>query len=291
MSSFAALNEDSDSSMDLDDIESESDIEVVTPRSSPKRKPMNHPFFSDMKFHYWGGPSDNNLFPTEQERENSKYPPPLVLPGPDVSWADFQENVEKTPGTEEYDFEQGKSKRLHKKEEQYKIQRIEKMKHMEFEKKKRLEERKRIESLSIKLGGELYSSTSDIVEQRDEIAKRNKLPFRDSEQPYILLPPKDQAFLWDLIEYHPKASEKKQVIQSFVYGFVGTRNFSGLLVLQNDGTLDSFSQQKPIKAITEIFKKRGLGESTVVQKKKSFQKNNKKFNYKYNNNKKLNRFY
>ena len=112
--------------------------------------------------------------------------------------------------------------------------------------------RKEVIHANIKLAGELYSSTSAVVEQRDEIAKRNKIPFRESNQTYIVLPQKDQDFLWDLIEYHPKAAEKKQVIKSFVYGFVAERNFSGLLVLQHDGKLDSFSQQKPIKAITEI---------------------------------------
>ena len=162
---------------------------------------------------------------------------------------------------------------------------------MEFERKKRLEERKRIESLSIKLAGELYSCIHSVVDQRDEIAKRNKIPFRESNQTYIVLPQKDQDFLWDLIEYHPKAAEKKQVIKSFVYGKVEERKFSGLLVLQHDGKIDSFSQQKAFKRIEEIFIRRGLGEPNIMKKKKSFQKNHNNFNYNYNNNKRSNRFY
>ena len=284
MSLFAEFDEDSDSSMELD--------EDLTPKNSPKPKPINHPFLKDMKLYYWKSPADNNLFPTEKERENSKNPPPLVLPAPGVSWADFDENLEKTPGTEEYEKVQERLKRSKYEEEQEKIKRIERMKHMEFQKKRRLEERKRIESLSINLGGELYSSIHSVVDQRDEIAKRNKIPFRESNQTYIVLPPKDQDFLWDLIEYHPKAAEKKQVIKSFIYGFVAERNFSGLLVLRHDGKIDSFSQQKPFKAITEIFKRRGLVEPTIVHKKKSLQKNHNNFNYNYNNNKRWSkRFY
>ena len=121
-------------------------------------------------------------------------------------------------------------------------------------KRKRIEKEIR-ESKNVKLAGELYSSTNDVVEQRDEIAKRNKIPFRESNQTYIVLPQKDQDFLWDLIEYHPKAAEKKKVIKSFVYGFVAERNFSGLLVLQHDETLDTFSQKKSIKVIKEILEK------------------------------------
>ena len=283
MSLFAEFDEDSDSSMELD--------EDLTPKNSPKPKPINHPFLKDMKLYYWKSPADNNLFPTEKERENSKNPPPLVLPAPGVSWADFDENLEKTPGTEEYEKVQERLKRSKYEEEQEKIKRIERMKHMEFQKKRRLEERKRIESLSINLGGELYSSIHSVVKQRDEIGKRNKVPFEESNQPYIILPPKDQDFLWDLIEYHPKAAEKKQVIQTFVFGSIKARNFSGLLVLQNDGTLDSFSQQKPFKRIEEIFIRRGLGEPNIMKKKKSFQKRNNKFNYNYNNNKIKNKFY
>jgi hypothetical protein len=294
MSSFAALNEDSDSSMDLDDIESESDIEVVTPRNSPKRKPMKHSFFKDMKFHYWQGPKDNHLFPTEDQRNNANNIPPLVLPDPCVSWADFQENIEKTPGTEEFFFNAKRKIILEQEKIKEEQERVQKEIKQEVEKKQREQERKRRESLSISLAGELYSSTSSIVEQRDEIAKRNKNPFMESKQPYILLPPKDQAFFWDLIEYHPNVAEKKRVIQSFVYGYVAKRNFSGLLVLQKDGKLDSFSQQKPIKAIAEILRQRGLGEPVVIQNKKSFQKNNKNYNYNNNNrnyNNKKKRYY
>ena len=314
MSGFALLDYDTDSSVDMDegnceseidltpmnspkrraipfspsrqekgtDIE-DSDFEVVTPRNSPKRRPMVHPTFNDLKFHYWKGPEDNHLFPKEGERNNGKNIPPLVLPDPSVSWFDFQENLEETPGTEEFFYNEERKKRLEKekiKEEKESIQRLMKL---EAEKKKRNQERERLDALSIKLGGELYSSTAAIVEQRDEIAKRNKNPFMDSKKPYILLPQKDQDFFWDLIEYHPKAEEKKNVIKSFVYGYVAKRNFSGLLVLQKDGKLDSFSQQKPIKAIAEIFKQRGLGEPDVVQNKKTFQNNNKNYNYNNNN--------
>ena len=292
MSSFAVLDYESDSSVDMDEEISESDFEIVTPRSSPKRKPMPMPHVSKgMEYYFWLNPEDNVLFPTEKERENSKKPPTMVFPGPGVSWADFQENLEQTPGTEEWALEQERQQKLQKEEEKNRIKRIERMKHMEFERKKRLEENKRIDSLSIKLAGELYSSTSAVVEQRDEIAKRNKIPFRESNQTYIVLPQKDQDFLWDLIEYHPKAAEKKQVIKSFVYGKVEERKFSGLLVLQHDGKIDSFSQQKAFKRIEEIFIRRGLGEPNIMKKKKSFQKNHNNFNYNYNNNKWSNRFY
>ncbi len=343
MSGFAVLDYESDSSIEMDEgtgesetesltpmnspkrraipffpsrmnMDEDSDFEVVTPRNSPKRKPMEHPFFNDLKFHYWKGPEDNHLFPTEGERNNGKNIPPLVLPDPSVSWFEFQENLEETPGTEEFFYNEERKKRLEKekiKEEKESIQRLMKL---EAEKKQREKERKRIESLSISLAGELYSSTAAIVEQRDEIAKRNKNPFMDSKKPYILLPQKDQDFFWDLIEYHPKVEEKKRVIQSFVYGYVAKRNFSGLLVLQKDGKLDSFSQQKPFKTIAEIFRQRGLGEPDVVQNKKNYNynnnnrnnnnrnnnnrnnnnrninnRNNNNKNYNYNNNKK--RFY
>ena len=318
MSGFAVLEYESDSSVDMDEENCESemevtpmnspkrraipcltlgqeimavedtDFEIVTPRNSPKRKPMKHPYFKDLKFHYWKGPEDNNLFPIEGERNNGKNIPPLVLPDPSVSWADFQENIEKTPGTEEFFFNEKRKIILEKEEIKEKEESIQRLMKLEAEKKQREKERKRIESLSIKLSGELYSSTAAIVEQRDEIAKRNKIPFRESNEPYFVLSQKDQDFFWDLIEYHPKAEEKKNVIESFVYGYVAKRNFSGLLVLQKDGKLDSFSQQKPIKAIAEIFRQRGLGEPDVVQNKETFQNNNKNYNnnrnYNYNNN-------
>ena len=325
MSGFAVLDDDynSDSSVDMDEGNCESEIdvtpmnspkrraipllssgqekgmdiegsnfEVVTPRNSPKRRPMKHPTFNDLKFHFWKGPEDNHLFPSEDERNNAKKIPPLVLPGPDVSWADFQENIEKTPGTEEWFLHQARQKRIKEEGEKEERKKIERLMKLESEKKKREQERERLDALSIKLGGELYRSTVAIVEQRDEIAKRNKIPFRESNEPYFILPQKDQDFFWDLIEYHPKAEEKKKVIQSFVYGYVAKRNFSGLLVLQKDGKLDSFSQQKPIKAIAEIFRQRGLEVPDTMQNKKTFQRNynyNNNRNYNYNNNK--TRFY
>ena len=327
MSGFAVLDYDTDSSVEMGEensesemesltpmnspkrraipffpngmnMDEESDFEVVTPRNSPKRKPMEHPFFNDLKFHYWKGPGDNELFPTmtktnfeKLQSNDKKYKnfflkndKPLVLPDPSVSWADFQENIEKTPGTEEFFFNEKRKIILEQEKIKEKEESIQRLMKLEAEKKKREQERKKIESLSISLAGELYSSTAAIVEQRDEIAKRNKNPFMDSKQPYIILPQKDQDFFWDLIEYHPKAEEKKRVIQSFVYGYVAKRNFSGLLVLQNDGSLDSFSQQKPIKAIAEIFRERGLGEPDVVQNKKNYNYNNNRNNNNRNNN-------
>jgi hypothetical protein len=330
MSGFAVLDYESDSSVDMDegnceseidltpmnspkrhsipcltlgqekgmDIEN-SDFEIVTPRNSPKRKPMKHPYFKDLKFHYWKGPEDNNLFPKEQERNNARNIPPLVLPDPSVSWADFQENIEKTPGTEEWFLHQARQKRIKEEGEKEERKRIERLMKLESEKKKREQERKRLESLSIKLAGELYSSTSAIVKERDNICKKNK-PFfyqeNSNRQDYFTLPQKDQDFFWDLIEYHPKAEEKKSIIQAFVYGecvFPKKGKVSGLLVLQKDGSLDTFSQQKPIKAIAEIFRRRGLAEPDTMQNKKTFQKNynynNNNRNYNYNNNK--TRFY
>ena len=324
MSGFAVLDDDynSDSSVDMDEGNCESEIdvtpmnspkrraipllssgqekgmdiegsnfEVVTPRNSPKRRPMKHPTFNDLKFHFWKGPEDNHLFPSEDERNNAKKIPPLVLPGPDVSWSDFQENLEKTPGTEEWFLNEERKKRSEEERVKEEKERIRRLMKLEAEKKKREQERERLDALSIKLGGELYRSTVAIVEQRDEIAKRNKIPFRESNEPYFILPQKDQDFFWDLIEYHPKAEEKKKVIQSFVYGYVAKRNFSGLLVLQKDGKLDSFSQQKPIKAIAEIFRQRGLEVPDFVQNKKTFQRNynyNNNRNYNYNNNRNYN---
>ena len=73
----------------------------------------------------------------------------------------------------------------------------------------------------------------------------------------------------------PKGRREEKVIQSFVYGecvFPKKGNVSGLLVLQKDGTLDTFSQQKPFKAIAEIFRRRGLVEPDAMQNKKTFQK-------------------
>ena len=61
----------------------------------------------------------------------------MVFPGPGVSWADFQENVEQTPGTEEWALEQERQQKLQKEEEKNRIKRIERMKHMEFERKKK----------------------------------------------------------------------------------------------------------------------------------------------------------
>ena len=108
-----------------------------TPSSSPKRKPMPMPHISKgTKYYMWLSSEDNFLVPTEKERENSKNPPPLVLPGPGVSWADFQENLEQIPGTEEWALEQERQRKLQKEEEKNRIKRIERMKHMEFEKKK-----------------------------------------------------------------------------------------------------------------------------------------------------------
>ena len=77
-----------------------------------------------------------------------------------------------------------------------------------------------------------------------------------SNRLYYILPAEDQAFLWDLLNYHPDAHTKKQIIKSFVYGFFNRKNFSGLLVLRNlDGKLDTFSQQKSFKVIEEFLKK------------------------------------
>ena len=333
MSGFAVLDYESDSSMEMDEgtgesetesltpmnspkrraipffpsgmnMDEDSDFEVVTPRNSPKRKPMEHPFFNDLKFHYWKGPGDNELFPTmtktnfeKLQSNDKKYKnfflkndKPLVLPDPSVSWFDFQENLEETPGTEEFFFNEKRKLILEQEKIKEKEESIQRLMKLEAEKKQREKERKRIESLSISLAGELYSSTAAIVEQRDEIAKRNKNPFMDSKKPYILLPQKDQDFFWDLIEYHPKVEEKKRVIQSFVYGYVAKRNFSGLLVLQKDGKLDSFSQQKPFKTIAEIFRQRGLGEPDVVQNKKNYNynNNNRNNNNRNNNNRNIN---
>ena len=321
MSGFAVLDYDynSDSSVDMDegnceseidvtpmnspkrraipfkpsemDMTGDSDFEIVTPRNSPKKRVFNKKLLRNdklgMDFYYWEGPEDNHLFPRENERNNAKKIPPLVLPGPDSSWADFQEEIEKTPGTEEWFLEQAKQKRIKEEGEKEERKRIERLMKLEAVKKKREQERKRVDSLSIKLGGELYSSSFAIAKERDNICKRNKPLFyqeKSNQQNYFILPQKDQEFFWDLIEYHPKAEEKKKVIQSFVYGecvFPKKGNVSGLLVLQKDGTLDTFSQQKPFKAIAEIFRRRGLVEPDAMQNKKTFQRN---YNYNNNNN-------
>ena len=64
MSSFAVLDYESDSSVDMDEEISESDFEMVTPRSSPKRKPMPMPHVSKgMEYYMWLNSEDNFLFP------------------------------------------------------------------------------------------------------------------------------------------------------------------------------------------------------------------------------------
>lgn len=132
--------------------------------------------------------------------------------------------------------------------------------------KRRWTERKKIkrrwveeevdESNSIKLGGKNYYSIDLIQKKRNEIATRNKISFMKSNRLYYILPAEDQAFLWDLLNYHPDAHTKKQIIKSFVYGFFNRKNFSGLLVLRKDGKLGTFSQQKSFKVIEEFFKKK-----------------------------------
>ena len=65
--------------------------------------------------------------------------------------------------------------------------------------------------------------------------------------------PAEQSFLWDLLKYHPKRKEKEKKIKSFVYGYLPVRDFMGLLALQHNGKLDSFSQKKSITNIKKIL--------------------------------------
>ena len=157
MSGFAVLDYESDSSVEMDEGNCESEIdvtpmnspkrravpflssgqekvtdiedgdfEIVTPRNSPKRRPMKHPTFNDLKFHYWRGPEDNHLF-LKRLRETTPKIYSEVLPDPSVSWADFQENIEETPGTEEFFINEERKKRLEKeriKEEEKKDSKI-----------------------------------------------------------------------------------------------------------------------------------------------------------------------
>lgn len=132
--------------------------------------------------------------------------------------------------------------------------------------KRRWTERKKIkrrwveeevdESNSIKLGGKNYYSIDLIQKKRNEIAIRNRISFMKSNRLYYILPTEDQAFLWDLLNYHPDVHTQKQIIKSFVYGFFNRKNFSGLLVLRKDGKLGTFSQKKSFEVIEEILKKK-----------------------------------
>ena len=131
-------------------------------------------------------------------------------------------------------------------------------------------------------------SLTDVVKERDSICKRNK-PFffqHKEEKNYFTLPQKDQEFFWDLLKYHPKHNTKKDLIQEYVYGecvFPKKGGLvSGLLVLQKDGSLDTFSQKKCFENIGKAFKKKQF---------KNFKNNNNYQNkeWSYNTNKRFNK--
>ena len=103
------------------------------------------------------------------------------------------------------------------------------------------------------LGGRQYYSTKDIAKNRDRILIKNKPLFIKTKKKYKILDPKEQEFLWDLLRFHPKRKEKEKKIKKFVYGYLPVRDFMGLLALQHNGQLDSFSQRKSINKIKNIL--------------------------------------
>ena len=103
------------------------------------------------------------------------------------------------------------------------------------------------------LGGEKYFSTKDIAKNRDRILIKNKPLFIKTKKKYRILDHKEQKFLWDLLRFHPNRKEKEKKIKKFVYGYLPVRDFMGLLALQHNGQLDSFSQRKSINKIKNIL--------------------------------------
>ena len=205
-----------------------------------------------------------------------------------LSWGDYQMDSEETPGTDEYEIYQTNIKQTLKKEKirkekEEKERKIQQKKLQEL-KEKLEKERKRKEKEGLKFADKYYMSLTDVVKERDSICKRNK-PFffqHKAEKNYFTLPQKDQEFFWDLLKYHPKHNTKKELIQEYVYGecvFPKKGGLvSGLLVLQKDGSLDTFSQKKCFENIGRAFKKK---------QNKNFNNNYQNKEWSYNTNKRF----
>ena len=174
----------------------------------------------------WNSPKDNRVLRS-----------PFLSLSPTALWGDLAIELDNTPGTPEFKIAQ---KREKKRILQEKIEK---------------EEQKKIPS--VKLGQKTYYTTKDIAKDRDKISIKNKPLFKKfykkTKKKYWILGPAEQSFLWDLLKYHPKRKEKEKKIKSFVYGYLPVRDFMGLLALQHNGKLDSFSQKKSITNIKKIL--------------------------------------
>lgn len=217
------------------------------------------------------------------------------IPFPEISsdvlpWGDYQMDSEETPGTDEYETLQEhleksiKKERKRKKEAKKRIAkearekkiRLQKEKQRlqkEKQRKKREREIKYSDIKGVILGGEKYYTDWEITKAKNEICIRYK-SILTTGQEYINIDAKSEQFLKDLVFlYHPKKEEKKEKIKNFAYGRCGT--FYTLCALLKDGTLDTFSQKKPV---TEILKKGLIKHEENILKKK----NDRKIQYNYN---------
>ena len=218
-----------------------------------------------------------NYFGFKQKMEIciNDFIPFYKIPQDVLSWGDYQMDSEETPGTDEYEERQNNLKETLKKEKKQK-QQEEKEKKIQQEKRRKLraqleKERKRKEKEREKkyhgvqgviLGGEKYYTDWEITKAKNAIAinYRNKLIPGDS---YVNIDAKSEQFLKDLVFlYHPKKEEKKEQIDTFVYGLC--KGFHTLCAILKDGTLDTFSQKKPV---CEIVKKGLIKEEKKIQKK------------------------
>ena len=170
----------------------------------------------------WNGPEDNRILRS-----------PFLSLSPTALWGDLAIELENTPGTPEFKIAQKREKK-----------RI-------LQEKIKKEEQKKIPN--VKLGQKTYYTTRNIAKNRDKISNKYKHLFKKTKKKYWVLGPAEQSFLWDLLKYHPKRKEKEKKIKSFVYGYLPVRDFMGLLALQHNGKLDSFSQKKSITNIKKIL--------------------------------------
>lgn len=236
-------------------------------------------------------------FGVEQKMEIciNDFIPFFKIPPDVLSWGDYQIDSEEIPGTDEYEVSREHLKETLKKErkrkEKEEKERKIKQKKLQELKEKLEKERKRKEKEGLKFADKYYLSLTDVVKERDSICKRNK-PFffqHKTEKDYFTLPQKDQEFFWDLLKYHPKHNIKKDLIKEYVYGecvFPKKGGLvSGLLVLQKNGSLDTFSQKKCFENIGKAFKKKMKNRLF-----KNFKNNNNQNNeWSYNTNKRFNK--
>lgn len=169
-------------------------------------------------------------------KDNRVLKSPFLSLSPTALWGDIAIELDNTPGTIEYKIEQKRKKRILK----------EKKNILNVKLKKKI-------IPNVKLGKKTYYSIKDIVKERDKILIKNKPLFIKTKKKYWLLNKEEQEFLWDLLQYHPKRKEKEKKIKKFVYGYLPVRDFMGLLALQHNGNLDSFSQRKSMDKIKKIL--------------------------------------